>query len=72
MQFICELLKQDNGKSAIVLQQISDNDVNMVIYLYEVFHIIHAMVSIFKIKTKKNSFCITLRFFHNIKGINDY
>lgn len=49
MQFICELLKQNNDKSAIALQKISDNDVNCVIYLYEVFHIIHAMVSIFKI-----------------------
>lgn len=55
MLFICELLKQNIDKSAIVLQKISDNDINMVIYLYELFHIIHAMVSIFKIiRIKRN------------------
>ncbi|XP_025268859.1 uncharacterized protein LOC112639364 [Camponotus floridanus] len=43
MLFICELLKQNIDKAAIVLQKISDNDINMVIYLYELFHIIHAM-----------------------------
>lgn len=56
MLFICELLKQNIDKSAIVLQKISDNDINMVIYLYKFFHIIHAMVSIFKIiKIKRNT-----------------
>lgn len=56
MLFICELLRQNIDKSAIVLQNISNNDINMVIYLYELFHIIHAMVSIFKIiRTKRNT-----------------
>lgn len=50
MQFVCDLLTQNVDKSAIVLQKISSaSDVDMIIYLYEVFHIIHAMVSIFKI-----------------------
>lgn len=49
MQFICDLLTQNVDKSAVVLQTISSaSDGNTVIYLYEVFHIIHAMVSIFK------------------------
>ncbi|XP_050466661.1 LOW QUALITY PROTEIN: uncharacterized protein LOC126859427, partial [Cataglyphis hispanica] len=44
MQFICELLTQNVVKSAVVLQKISSvSDGNIVIYLYEVFHIIHAM-----------------------------
>ncbi|KAL6445435.1 hypothetical protein ACFW04_002310 [Cataglyphis niger] len=44
MQFICDLLTQNIDKSAIVLQKISSvSDGNTVIYLYEVFHIIHAM-----------------------------
>lgn len=49
MQFICDLLTQNVDGSAVILQKISDDDVNTVIYLYEVFHMIHALVSIFKI-----------------------
>ncbi|XP_072749294.1 LOW QUALITY PROTEIN: uncharacterized protein [Anoplolepis gracilipes] len=43
MQFICYLLTQNIDKSAIVLEKISSADVDMVKYLYQVFHIIHAM-----------------------------
>lgn len=57
MQFICDLLTQNVDKSAVVLQKIlSVSDGNTVIYLYEVFHIIHAMVSIFKITGIKRKY----------------
>lgn len=55
MQFICDLLKQNVDGSAVVLQKISNpSDVNTIIYLYEVFHRIHAMVSIFKMLNYRN------------------